>query len=947
MVETRFRILLIDNDTAISDTLHTAVENFDRADNLQDGLQRLAAGEINIILLALSLPDSQGLNTFIRVQAQAPDLPIIILANTEDEALVVQTLNAGAQDFVFKDDIDPHTLPHTLRHAIESKRNEEALRESEERFRTITEGSLAGVYIIQDNVFRYVNPALARIFGYRQRELIDRLGLLDLVHPDDRPIIHDYHHARLQDEADAVFYTMRGIKKDGTDIYCEVSGRRTEYQEHVAIVGTLMDITERKRAEEALQRHTERLKTMREIDRAILQSQSPKDISQAALHHIRQLVPYTEASVVALDHELQEGLVLAAFDVTGERRAGLRQPLDSLAFSDEFRQGQIQVSESAIQTYVSLPLIAHGKLIGAFDIGREGQGGFSPEQIDIAREVADLLAVAIHNANLYDAAQHSANELATLYHATSILFSADNLSEMCNQIAEVVTLAFSQPHCSVLLVDEERQSIVSWGQAGIFEVESKAECLLNNPENVSEAVRRRQMIYVPNVTADHAFCDPRTRSELVVPLRTGKGVIGVLDLQSQATDAFSERNQRVLTAFAERAATAVENMQLVEAIRQHAADLEQRVIERTAQLQQTTERVETILNNSSDAILFAHPDGSIQQVNPALCQLFGYRAQDVQGKSLTLLVASEWVTDLRIALVAVSENRQPQRIDLTAQRNDGTLFDADMALSATTEDGQVAGIVCSVRDITRRRQVEDSLRKALNRERELGEMKSRFVSMASHEFRTPLTTIRVTTDLLRNYIDRMDETQRNSNFDKIQGEIEHLTALLEDVLTIGKAESGTMEFNPTRLNLDQFCRDILDEIQQTAAVAIIYTPTIQAETSRVDAKLMRQIITNLVLNAIKYSADESAVYIDLICEPHRLVLRVTDEGIGIPAHEQELIFDAFHRADNVGMIPGTGLGLAITQQAVELHRGTITLESQAGVGTTFTVTIPQSENNGR
>ena len=310
---------------------------------------------------------------------------------------------------------------------------------------------------------------------------------------------------------------------------------------------------------------------------------------------------------------------------------------------------------------------------------------------------------------------------------------------------------------------------------------------------------------------------------------------------------------------------------------------------------------------------------------------------------LSKLFAPEGGELLKETVKALGEDKQSRRIEAVARRSDGALFDADVALSIIPESQQhAAGFVCIVRDITERKQIEASLRKALEKERELNELKTRFVSMASHEFRTPLAIIQATSDALRNYIDRMDETQKAIRFDKIQDQIQRMTSLMDDVLTIGRIEAGIIEFNPVKLDLNQFCQEIVAEFLSLADTTheVVYSSESQCPELLVDKKLMQQIVSNLISNAIKYSPPESTVWVDLACEDTKAVLRVADEGIGIPEKDQALLFQAFHRAANVGAAAGTGLGLAITKNAVEIHNGRITFETRIDEGTTFIVTIP-------
>jgi signal transduction histidine kinase len=254
----------------------------------------------------------------------------------------------------------------------------------------------------------------------------------------------------------------------------------------------------------------------------------------------------------------------------------------------------------------------------------------------------------------------------------------------------------------------------------------------------------------------------------------------------------------------------------------------------------------------------------------------------------------------------------------------------------------VAYAVCGIStDITKRKRAEEDIRKALDKEKELGELKSRFITMASHEFRTPLATILSSTDLLKNYSHKLTEEKKLNYLQQTQVAVKHMTDLLNDVLLIGKAEAGKLQFQPTAIDLGQFCRDLVDEIQLTTNNYIItFCTQEQSINAYLDEKLLRQILNNLLSNAIKYSPSGSTVHFDLVCQQGEAILRIQDQGIGIPIADQAQLFNSFHRASNVGTISGTGLGLAIVKKSVDLHGGRIFVESEVSVGTTFTVTLP-------
>jgi signal transduction histidine kinase len=243
------------------------------------------------------------------------------------------------------------------------------------------------------------------------------------------------------------------------------------------------------------------------------------------------------------------------------------------------------------------------------------------------------------------------------------------------------------------------------------------------------------------------------------------------------------------------------------------------------------------------------------------------------------------------------------------------------------------------------------LKNALEQEKKLNELKSRFVTMASHEFRTPLASILSSSELLEHYSYKWSEEKKLSHLHRIQTSVKHMTELLNDVLLLGKSDAGKLQLNPIKINIGQFCREIVEEIQLTTQTHHIifnndnYQPNLGTNKSEctvayLDEKILRHILNNLLSNGIKYSPDSDKVIFDLICETERVIFRVRDFGIGVPPEDRDRLFDSFHRANNVGSIPGTGLGLPIVKRAVDLHGGTISMESQIGKGTTFTVTLP-------
>lgn len=245
--------------------------------------------------------------------------------------------------------------------------------------------------------------------------------------------------------------------------------------------------------------------------------------------------------------------------------------------------------------------------------------------------------------------------------------------------------------------------------------------------------------------------------------------------------------------------------------------------------------------------------------------------------------------------------------------------------------------------LLRSRRLSLQLQAALEQERELRELKSRFVSMVSHEFRNPLNVISGFIRLLEQR--DLPSEQRADFSQRIQAAVNSLTLLLEDVLAFGKVEASVLAANASLLAIEPFCRELVEEIKVGLGSnhTVVFDCEEECFAARVNEALVRQVLTNLLSNAIKYSPPQSTVRLRLQCQGERVSFQVQDEGIGIPSTEQVRLFDSFYRASNVGKTPGTGLGLAIVKQVVEQAGGTISVTSEVNVGTTFTVTLPLSQ----
>ena len=252
-----------------------------------------------------------------------------------------------------------------------------------------------------------------------------------------------------------------------------------------------------------------------------------------------------------------------------------------------------------------------------------------------------------------------------------------------------------------------------------------------------------------------------------------------------------------------------------------------------------------------------------------------------------------------------------------------------------------------VLDITQRKRAEEELLKTLEREKELSQLKSNFVSMVSHEFRTPLGIIQSSGELLRDFYTKMNPEERHEQLESIVRNTRRMAAMMEEILVLSRLDAGKLEFKPSFLDLAAFFRRAVDEVlsatQQRCPIELTVTPDLLHGDA--DERLLGHIFTNLLSNAVKYSESGAEVHFNVTRNKHNAVCVIRDRGIGIPEGDHGRLFTAFHRGDNVGNRSGTGLGLVLVKRCVEMHRGQVQIHSALGQGTTVTVRLPVFASN--
>lgn len=390
------------------------------------------------------------------------------------------------------------------------------------------------------------------------------------------------------------------------------------------------------------------------------------------------------------------------------------------------------------------------------------------------------------------------------------------------------------------------------------------------------------------------------------------------------------------------------------------------------------QRFEALFNFASIGILVTNQQGEIVLMNDFALEQFGYQREELIGESIERLMPMRF----RPKHVGYRDsfNNHPQSrpmgigMDLFALKKDGTEFSVEVSLSQYQhEEGSF--VISYINNITERKKAEEKLEKmhneleqkiaertqqlthaleqlelskqevmiALNKEKELSELKSRFVSMASHEFRTPLSTILSSAFLVNQYINTEDQPKRSKHIQRIISSVTLLTEVLNDFLSVGKIEEGGVQVRSNTFDIQQHTTAIIQEMQDLVQEGqkIEYEHKGPSKV-KLDPSLIKHILLNLLGNAIKFSGKNAVIRVNTLQKGHIIKLEVSDSGIGISEEDQQHLFERFFRGTNVSNIQGTGLGLHIVSKYAELMNGKITCKSELNKGTTFTVTFLQS-----
>lgn len=381
-----------------------------------------------------------------------------------------------------------------------------------------------------------------------------------------------------------------------------------------------------------------------------------------------------------------------------------------------------------------------------------------------------------------------------------------------------------------------------------------------------------------------------------------------------------------------------------------------------------------IIENAIDGIITIDDKGLIEHINPAALALFGYEREELVGKNVSVLMPPPDKERHDAYLHNYNHTGKKNIIgigrEVTGQRKDGSIFPFRLGVSEVLfSDRKI--FTGFIHDLSRQKdderriksyteELEEKIKERtrdlvkliselesakehvsalFKKEKELNQLKTRFVSMASHEFRTPLSSIQLSASLIDKYTSKHDVASVEKHTSKIKNAINNLTTILNDFLSLEKLEAGKVEPNANWFDMIAFAEEIAEEMQLISKQnqLIVYEHEGVSAQVFLDQNLLKNCIINLISNAIKYSGENTMIQFNSTLNDKELIVEVKDNGIGIPTADQHNLFEPFFRAHNTGDIPGTGLGLNIVKRYVGLMNGTVSCQSQQNIGTTFTL----------
>lgn len=779
----------------------------------------------------------------------------------------------------------------------------------------------------------YLNPSLAEIFGASDRDLTDENALAFLAGNPDIAAYQQHIQLLLNEGHYETEFEFTNYAGDHLFIAMRAALAYDPQTQSRHVVINIQDIT-RRRA------HEHQLLTLNHLTTELVQIYDPQQLLHTILLASEELLQADASAIFLVEHESRRITDIFAHHLPAAYIEKVRGNPTLLPGMADLSNAQLvcipSVSDDptsrenlgfmlafGLNSIMALPILFQEQSLGVLSLYFKKPHTFDNHEQQLGLTVAHTLAITLQNAHLYQA-EHSQRQLAeALAQAAAVLNSSLDLDEVLNRILEGTRSVIPCQSVNLMLIEGEQATVIrhldTVDPQQIRQPQRGYSLPLSSP-TLQQMLLSGQPVLISD-TAHSPVWSPSfdvawVRSYASAPLQVRQEIIGFLNIYSGQPDFFHQVTLQRLRAFADAAATAFQNARLYRDLQQHTLELENRVLQRTAEVRASKDRVEAILASVPDAVFVLDNQKRLLEANQAGKILLAQAEQDRLN-----LFDSVFLSRLTGA------STPDEKAILEICERSFQALASPLPLSANK-----AGLVIVFRDVTRFREID--------------RMKTKFISDVSHELRTPLTNLTIYLDLLSQV---QDNAKRANYLGTLRRENERLTHLIEDLLTISRLEAGRLRIGVRPVNLNSLVSDLVVDRAQLAearGMHLQFTPAANLRLALADPRLLIQVLSNLLTNALNYTLPGGSIRLST-CEQGNehgdwITVTVSDTGVGIYPEEIDQIFERFYRgtASQMTGASGTGLGLAISKEIMAHMGGYITVDSTAGEGSTFTLWAP-------
>jgi PAS domain S-box-containing protein len=794
------------------------------------------------------------------------------------------------------------------RNRVEEQRRT-LLAASEERYRKLVEASPDMIAVKRQGTFLFINSAGVRLLGgFKPEEIIER-SVWEFISTEDRPRLEEAMPIR--DEVITLEHTLSRLDGQLRDV--ESTMIITDYFGEPAMQIVTRDITARKHAETEMRR----LRLGIEQSGEAIFMTDPGGKILYVNPAFERIYGYSRDEAIGQTPRLLKSGTLSQEAYEAMWKMLLSKQVVFSHMTNRRKDGRNIEVEST-----SSPVLDEDENII----------GFLAIQRDITdRRLAD------------EALQYYAARLELLHNIDHIILTSSDAAEMGDRVLEQLEKFIPYKRAGVLLFDFKSGMAEFLSSAGadveLFKPGSRVP--LRSFQNI-DALRLGDHVLVHDIKVLD-FDDETYRSlaaagigaYVVMPLLAHGVLLGSINLGVSDASEITSGAVAILHEIGDQVAIAIEDTQLREAMELHSERLEAEVVARTQELRRIKDRAEAILDSAPDSMLLIRADGCIETGNDAFQAMFGYQPDEMYGVPLIHMISGESRAILENALKHTLDYGQPVRREVAALRKDGSAFDADVALAPIQGEEQIAGVVCSLRDISALKEVE--------------RMKDNFVSNVSHELRTPITSLKLYHQLLV-----MNPDKYQDYVSSLQREMHRLERIVEDLLLLSRLDQRRVSMSMGAIDLNALIADFIQDREPMAhehQLTLGFTPAPDLPAVLGEGNMIGQVLSILFTNAVSYTPAGGTVQISTHSDANnnRVVgFSVCDTGPGVPVEERDQLFKRFFRgsASHAVNAPGTGLGLSIAHEIIELHNGRIQVNAPDMLcegeyaGAVFTVWLP-------